>query len=183
MPEKKIVRLDHHHLWNVAVVVSFSSKNREVPWANNRLFWSSIKSSFQRIKNRQLWRSVWRVMVKSFNAARSEIPLDRLQRRNKTSITSLSGVQLGRITTCWKYNLMYLAMEQKFGTCYALDEGEFNEDGGSRNRRRRWWRCQRMIGRLCTQKMMICSWSKLEATRLEEPRHHLSSPVGCSICF
>ena len=50
-------------------------------------------------------------MVKSFNAARSEIPLDRLQRRNKTSITSLSGVQLGRMTTCWKDNLMHLAME------------------------------------------------------------------------
>ena len=53
-------------------------------------------------------------MVKSFNAARSEIPLDRLQRRNKTSITSLSGVQLGRITTCWKDNLMHLTTEQKF---------------------------------------------------------------------
>ena len=67
-------------------------------------------------------------MVKSFNTARSEIRLDRLQRRNKTSITSLSGVQLGRMTTCWKYNLMHLAIEQKFGTCSALDEGEFNED-------------------------------------------------------
>ena len=73
-------------------------------------------------------------MVKSFNAVRSEIPLDRLQRRNKTSLTSLSGVQLGRMTTCWKYNLMHLAMEQKFGTCSALDEGEFN-DRGSNNRR------------------------------------------------
>ena len=62
-------------------------------------------------------------MLKSFNAACSEIPLDRLQRRNKTSITSLSRVQLGRMTTCWKYNLMHLAIEQKFGTCSALDEG------------------------------------------------------------
>ena len=138
---------DHHHLWSVTVVMSFSSKIREVPWENNRLFWSSNKSSFQLIKNHQLWRSVWRVMVKSFNAARSEIPLDRLQRRNKTSITSLSGVQLGRMTTCWKYNLMHIAMEQKFGTYSALDEGEFNEDRGSSNRRRRWWWCQRMIGR------------------------------------
>ena len=46
---------DHHHLWSVTVVMSFLSKIREVPWENNRLFWSSIKSSFQRIKNRQLW--------------------------------------------------------------------------------------------------------------------------------
>ena len=148
---------DHHHLWSVTVVMSFSSKIREVSWAINRLFWSSIKSSFQRIKNHQLWRSVWRVMIKSLNAARSEIPVDRLQCRNKTSITSLSGVQLGRMTTCWKDNLMHLSMEQKFGTCSALDGGEFNEDRGSSNRRRRWWRCQRMIGMLCTQKMMI--WS------------------------
>ena len=58
-------------------------------------------------------------MVKSFNAARSEIPLDRLQRRNKTSITSLSRVQLGRMTTYWKDNLMHLAMEQMFGTYSA----------------------------------------------------------------
>jgi len=152
-PRRKLC--DHHHLWSVTVVMSFSSKIREVPWSNNRLFWSSIKSSFQRIKNRQLWRSVWRVMVKSFNAARSEIPLDRLQRRNKTSITSLSGVRLRRMTTCWKDNLMHLAMEPKFGTCSALDEGEFNEDRDSSNRRRRWCRCQRMIGRLCMQKMMI----------------------------
>ena len=50
--------------------------------------------------------------MKSFNAARSEIPLDRLQRRNKTSITSLSGVQLRQITTCWKDNLMHLAMNR-----------------------------------------------------------------------
>ena len=111
-PRRKLC--DHHHLWSVTVVMSFSSKIREVPWANNRLFWSSIKSSFQRIKNRQLWRSVWRVMVKSFNAARSEIPLDRLQCRNKTSITSLSEVRLGRMTTCWKDNLMHLTTEQKF---------------------------------------------------------------------
>ena len=163
--------------------MSFLSKIREVPWANNRLFWISIKSSFQRIKNRQLWRYVWRVMVKSFNAACSEIPLDRLQCRNKTNITSLSGVQLGWMTTCCKDNLMNLEMEQKFCTCSALDEGELNEDRGSSNRRRRWWRCQRMIGRLCTQKMMIWSWPKLEATRLEEPLHHLSSLVGCSIYF
>ena len=51
------------------------------------------------------------------------------------------------ITTCWKYNLMHLAMEEKFGTCTTLDDGEFNEDRGSSNRRRRWWWCQRMIGR------------------------------------
>src|SRR6185312_9153249 len=62
-------------------------------------------------------------MVKSFNAARSEIPLDRFQRRNKTNITSLSGVRLKRMTTCWKDNLMHLAMEQKFSTCSALDKG------------------------------------------------------------
>ena len=62
-------------------------------------------------------------MVKSFNAVRSEIPMDRLQCHNKSSITSLSGVQLGRMTTCWKYNLMHLAMDEKFGTCSALDEG------------------------------------------------------------
>ena len=73
-------------------------------------------------------------MVKSFNAVCSEIPLDRLQRRNKTSITSLSGVQFGRMTTCWKDNLMHLAMEQKFDTCSALDEEEFNKDIGSSNR-------------------------------------------------
>jgi hypothetical protein len=180
-PRRKLC--DHHHLWSVTVVMSFSSKIREVPWANNGLFWSSIKSSFQRIKNRQIWRSVWRVMVKSFNVARSEIPLDRLQRYNKTSITSLSGVQLGWMTTCWKDNLMHLAMKQKFGMCSTLDEGEFNEDRGSSNRRRRWWRSQRMIGRLCMQKMIIWSWPKLEATRLEEPLHHLSFLVGCSIYF
>ena len=60
---KKIMRSDHHHLQSVTVVMSFSSKIREVPWENNRLFWSSIKSSFQRIKNREFWRSVWRVMI------------------------------------------------------------------------------------------------------------------------
>ena len=70
-------------------------------------------------------------MVKSFNAARSEISLDRFQHPNKTSLTSLSGVQLGRMTTSWKDNLMHLAMEQKFGTCSALDEGEFNDRGSS----------------------------------------------------
>ena len=73
-------------------------------------------------------------MVKSFNAARSEIPLDRLQRCNKTSITSLSGVRLKRMTTCWKDNLMHLAMEQKFGTCSTLDEGKFNDRGSSNQR-------------------------------------------------
>ena len=72
-------------------------------------------------------------MIKSFNAARSEIPVDRLQRRNKISITSLSGVQLGRMTTCWKDNLMHLAMEQKFGTCFALDQEEFNEEEAETN--------------------------------------------------
>ena len=181
MPAKKIMRSSSP--MKCYCCDDFFVQDQRSTMRKNRLFWSSIKSSFQRIKNHQLWRSVWRVMVKSFNAARSEIPLDRLQRRNKTSITSLSGVQLGRMTTCWKDNLMHLAMEQKFGTCSALDEGEFNEDRGSSNRRRRWWWCQRMIGRLCTQKMMIWSWPKLEATRLEEPRHHLSSPVGCSIYF
>ena len=101
--------------------MSFSSKIREVPWANNRLFWSSIKSSFQRIKNHQLWRSVWRVMVKSFNTARSEIPLDRLQHCNKTNITSLSGVQLGRMTTCWKDNLMTMSKDD-WKAMYAKDD-------------------------------------------------------------
>ena len=55
----------------------FLSKIREVPWENNRLVWSSIKSTFQRIKNHEFWRSVWRVMVKSFNDARSEMSRDR----------------------------------------------------------------------------------------------------------
>ena len=105
MPAKKIVRSDHH-LQSVTAVMSFSSKIREVPWANNRLFWNSIKSTFQRIKNREFWRSVWRVMVKSYNAAHSEMSRDRAQCRSKTTITSSSGVRLRSMTTRWKGNFL-----------------------------------------------------------------------------
>ena len=126
---------------------------------NQRCAMSSIKSSFQRIKNRQVWTTVWRVMEKSFNAARSEISLDKAYRRGKTSITSSYGVQSEQMNTCWKDNLMHIARSLDFGICSVLDEGVIQWERGSNKQSRRWWRCQRMIRKPCAQNMMIWSWS------------------------
>ena len=129
----------------------FSSKIRDVPWSNNRLLWSSIKSSFQRIKNRQIWTTMWRVMEKSFNAARSEISRDKAYRRGKTSITSSYGVQLEQMNTCWKDNLIHIARSLDFGICSEQDEGVIQWERGSNKQPRRWWQCQRMTRKHCAQ--------------------------------
>ena len=47
---------------------------------------------------------------------------------------------------------------------------------GSNKQWRKWWRCRKMFGEPCAQKLMIWSWPTLEATRLEEPWCHPSSP-------
>ena len=70
------------------------------------------------------------------------------------------------MTTCWKHDLIHLTMSLEFGTCSALDKGAIQ-----RRKVQQKTTEKVMIGRPSAQKMMIWSWPKLEATRLEEPWH------------
>jgi len=79
----------------------FSAHDQRCTIEENWIFRSSIKYSFQRIKNCQVWRSVQGVVIKSFNTfakknsfdtARYEISLGR---RSKTGVTPSSRVLCG----------------------------------------------------------------------------------------
>ena len=56
------------------------------------------------------------------------------------------------------------------------DDQGIQQRRGSNKQWRKWWRCRKMFGEPCAQKLMIWSWPTLEATRLEEPWCHPSSP-------
>jgi hypothetical protein len=79
----------------------FSAHDQRCTIDENWIFRSSIKYSFQRIKNCQVWRSIQGVVIKSFNTTTKKNSFDTAcyeissGRQSKMGVTPSYGVRFG----------------------------------------------------------------------------------------
>jgi hypothetical protein len=130
------------HLQGLRRKSLFPSGLEDVFRGEKLIFRSSLKPSFQRIKNHQFWRHVQGDMAETLSATRLKSALDRLHRRSKIGTTLLFGTHFMRTMGHWKDNFMNFNLEGCFNTCSVLEVKEKlwkmrqrqGQDGS------RWWR-------------------------------------------